>query len=182
LFLPGTRIPLLHSWLFSHSRDANSNTEPRFLLVQTRSVGSYPEGMNGARAEWAACCICHFQCQTGVDWDDAPADHLCDLVHFCDREGFDFREELDRARMHYQAEIIAANKWGPGCRRPLLPARAGPCGMREPRRGRPARLLRSRLPCSPTDTAATFRIGPPSPLTGRRSTGRTPYATAAPRT
>jgi hypothetical protein len=29
---------------------------------------------------------------------------LCDLMHFCDREGFTFDKELDRARMHYEAE------------------------------------------------------------------------------
>lgn len=63
-----------------------------------------PEGMNEARAEWAASCLRHFQCQTGTDWDDVPADLLCDLMHFCDREGFDFRAELDRARRHYEAE------------------------------------------------------------------------------
>jgi hypothetical protein len=25
-------------------------------------------------------------------------------MHFCDREGFDFAEEMQRARMHYKAE------------------------------------------------------------------------------
>jgi hypothetical protein len=63
-----------------------------------------PEKMNGKRAEWAACCIRHFQCQTGSDWDDATSDLLCDLMHFCDREGFDFEHEISRARMHYEAE------------------------------------------------------------------------------
>jgi len=63
-----------------------------------------PEGMNNDRAEWAACCIRHFQCQTGTDWEDAVCDLLGDLMHFCDREGFDFRHELNRARTHYEAE------------------------------------------------------------------------------
>jgi len=60
--------------------------------------------MNGKRAEWAASCIRHFQCHTGTDWEDAVSDLLCDLRHFCDREGFDFSYESARAQMHYGAE------------------------------------------------------------------------------
>jgi hypothetical protein len=63
-----------------------------------------PDGMNAARAEWAAAAIRHFRCTTGTDWEDALGDLLCDLMHFCDREGFDFDKKLDGARMHYQAE------------------------------------------------------------------------------
>jgi hypothetical protein len=62
------------------------------------------EPTNQDRAEWAAGAIRHFQCATGTNWEDAVADLLCDLMHFCDRESFDFGKELDRARMHYQAE------------------------------------------------------------------------------
>ncbi len=63
-----------------------------------------PEGMNDSRAVRAACCIRHFQCQTGTDWDDAVCDLLGDLMHFCDRAGFGFVHELERARMHYESE------------------------------------------------------------------------------
>ncbi len=63
-----------------------------------------PEGMNDTRAARAACCIQHFKCQRGTDWDDAVCDLLCDMMHFCDREGFDFGHELERACMHYEAE------------------------------------------------------------------------------
>jgi hypothetical protein len=66
-----------------------------------------PESMNDNRAEWASTAIRHFQCTTGTDWEDAVCDLLCDLMHFCDREGFTFGDELDRARMHYEAEIAA---------------------------------------------------------------------------
>ena len=59
---------------------------------------------NRGRAEWAEAYILHYQCRTGTDWEDAPADLLCDLMHFCDRESFDFERELDRARTHYEAE------------------------------------------------------------------------------
>ena len=63
-----------------------------------------PEGMNGRRAGYVAAAIHQFQSSTGTDWEDAVADLLCDLIHFCDRESFNFDKELDRARMHYQAE------------------------------------------------------------------------------
>lgn len=64
-----------------------------------------PEGMNGSRAEWAGAAVRHFMASTGTDWSDAVADLLGDLMHFCDREDdFDFDCQLDRARMHYEAE------------------------------------------------------------------------------
>jgi hypothetical protein len=63
------------------------------------------EPNNRDRAEWAATALgAYHQCVTGTGRCDAVADLLCDLMHFCDRESFDFSKELDRARMHYQAE------------------------------------------------------------------------------
>ena len=64
-----------------------------------------PEGMND---EGAASCIRHFQCLTGADWDDAVSDLIGDLMHFCDRESFDFTNELERARAQYEAETSEA--------------------------------------------------------------------------
>jgi hypothetical protein len=63
-----------------------------------------PEGKNDDRAKWAAAAIRHYQRATRTDWHDAVADLLCDLMHFCDRENFNFDKKLDRARMHYKAE------------------------------------------------------------------------------
>lgn len=63
-----------------------------------------PEGMNDDRAEWAACALRHFQCTTGSDYEDALGDLLCDLMHWCDRNNFDFELALFRARGHYRAE------------------------------------------------------------------------------
>ncbi|MBV9016895.1 MAG: hypothetical protein JO058_14685 [Alphaproteobacteria bacterium] len=63
-----------------------------------------PEGMNERRAEWGARAIRHFQSHTCIDLEDALADLLCDLMHFADRNGFDFTHELHRAEMHYEAE------------------------------------------------------------------------------
>jgi hypothetical protein len=63
-----------------------------------------PEKMNDSRAEWAAASLRHFQSCTGADFDDALSDLLCDLMHWSDRNGFDFDGQLTRARTHYEAE------------------------------------------------------------------------------
>jgi len=63
-----------------------------------------PEQMNDDRAEWAAAALRHFQCITGADYDDALGDLLCDLIHWSDRNEFDFDAALLRARLHYAAE------------------------------------------------------------------------------
>jgi hypothetical protein len=69
-----------------------------------RNLPPDPENMNGDRAEWAAAALRHFQCCTGTDYDDSVTDLLGDLMHWCDRNGVDFGDELARARRHYHAE------------------------------------------------------------------------------
>jgi hypothetical protein len=63
-----------------------------------------PDGQNADRAEWAASALRHFQCTTGTDYDDALADLLCDLMHWCDREGLSFNDALSNGTSHYTAE------------------------------------------------------------------------------
>lgn len=63
-----------------------------------------PEGMNDDRARWAGVALTAFRRETGADREDAVGDLLGDLMHWCDRAGFDFAIALDRARMHYEAE------------------------------------------------------------------------------
>jgi len=70
----------------------------------TKRLPPDPENMNDDRAEWAAASLRHFQCTTGADYDDALTDLLCDLMHWSDRNDFDFDAALSRARMHYDAE------------------------------------------------------------------------------
>ena len=70
----------------------------------SRQLPPDPDNMNADRAEWAAAALRHFQCTTGTDYEDAPGDLLCDLMHWCDRNNFDFELALDRARGHYEAE------------------------------------------------------------------------------
>ncbi len=48
-----------------------------------------PENMNGDRAEWAAA-LRAFEAVTGADYEEALGDLLCDLMHWSDRNNFDF--------------------------------------------------------------------------------------------
>jgi hypothetical protein len=73
-------------------------------LRARRQLPPDPEGMNGDRAEWAAAALRHFQCTTGCDYEDSLGDLLGDLMHWSDRNNFDFEAALFRARGHYQAE------------------------------------------------------------------------------
>lgn len=63
-----------------------------------------PEGMNDRRAEWAAAALRAFMEATGTDEEDALGDLLADLMHWADRNNFDFESALDRARSHYVEE------------------------------------------------------------------------------
>jgi hypothetical protein len=66
-----------------------------------------PEQMNDDRAEWAEVAIEAFEGKTGTDREDAVCDLLADLMHFCDRNGFEFAVELGRAETHYEAETLS---------------------------------------------------------------------------
>lgn len=80
----------------------------------TKKLPPDPENMNGDRAEWAGTGLRHFQCTTGTDYEDALGDLLCDLMHWSDRNNFDFEAALFRARMHYEAETAADVTTGGG--------------------------------------------------------------------
>jgi hypothetical protein len=67
-----------------------------------------PDGINDIRARWAAEALWHIECMSGVDHEDAPVDLIADLMHWCDRNGFDFDAQLARAAMRYQAETDGA--------------------------------------------------------------------------
>jgi hypothetical protein len=62
--------------------------------------------MNDDRAEWADRAIESFRVATGTDREEALSDLLCDLMHLCDRDSHlgNFDTQLERARMHYDAE------------------------------------------------------------------------------
>jgi len=63
-----------------------------------------PDGENDNRAQWAEDAIVAFVARTGSEKEDALADLLADLMHYCDRNDLDFEHELGRAHMFYYAE------------------------------------------------------------------------------
>lgn len=72
-----------------------------------------PDETNEARAEWAKTAIDAFQLATGTDDEDALADLLCDLMHFCDRNEEThgkFADALYRAKSNYAAETMPIAK------------------------------------------------------------------------
>ncbi len=63
-----------------------------------------PEGMNDKRSAWAERALRIFMKATGADQEDALGDLLADLMHWSDRNNFDFETALFRAQGHYEAE------------------------------------------------------------------------------
>jgi hypothetical protein len=63
-----------------------------------------PDNMNDSRAQWADAALSAFMKETGADLEDSLGDLLADLMHWSDRNNFDFEAALDRARWHYEAE------------------------------------------------------------------------------
>ena len=59
---------------------------------------------NLQRVVWAESAIDAFREQTGCDQKDSLADLLCDLMHWAEASDLEFDAELDRARMHFDAE------------------------------------------------------------------------------
>ena len=63
-----------------------------------------PDGMNDDRSTWAGRALAVFMHITGTEEEDALGDLLADLMHWADRNQFDFDAALERARGHYDAE------------------------------------------------------------------------------
>lgn len=80
------------------------------LIEEPSSTLSKPT--NHLRACWADLAIREFMEATRADPEDALCDLLADLMHWADRTGFDFGEELESAREHYQAESLAESQNG----------------------------------------------------------------------
>lgn len=73
----------------------------------TKQLPPDPENMNDKRAAWAESALETFMDATGADKEDALADFLADLMHWCDRNEGDFDAAMSRARYHYEAETTA---------------------------------------------------------------------------
>ena len=73
----------------------------------SRTLPPDPENMNDDRARWAQAALRAFRKATGADAEEALGDLLTDLMHWSDRNNFDFDAAMDRARMHYDAETAS---------------------------------------------------------------------------
>lgn len=83
---------------------AKPETVDATIVGTARPLPPGPEKMNGDRTEGAAAALRQFQRATGCDYEDSLGDLLSDLMHWTDRNNFDFKAALCRARGHYEAE------------------------------------------------------------------------------
>jgi hypothetical protein len=81
---------------------------PATLKDRSKPLPTDPDELNADRARWAAAALAEFRRQTGADLEDAVSDLLADLMHWCDRHGQTFGDELRRARGHYEAETTVS--------------------------------------------------------------------------
>jgi hypothetical protein len=81
------------------SRDMTAATNPAGKQLPTD-----PDSLNDDRALWAEAALQSFMDGTGCDQEDALGDLLTDLMHWSDRNNYDFAAALERARGHYDAE------------------------------------------------------------------------------
>ena len=73
-------------------------------MTRTAKLPPDPEGMNDSRAEWAGKAIAAFQLETGTDDEDVLGDLIADLMHWADRNNYDFEAALFRAQGNYRTE------------------------------------------------------------------------------
>ena len=90
------------------------NQRPQFMakdqLMPTKPLPPDPEMLNANRARWATAALDEFRRQTGADMEDAVSDLLADFMHWCDRFGQEFHEELRRALNHYAEETSTSSE------------------------------------------------------------------------
>lgn len=82
-------------------------------MPRRRRLPPDPEELNERRAAWAAEAIIRFREVTRTDVNDALADLLADLKHWCDRNHTHFDTELRRARRMYIEETQAGEPMPP---------------------------------------------------------------------
>jgi hypothetical protein len=70
----------------------------------TKTLPPDPHNRNDERAGCAGEALRQFELVTGAFDQDVLRDLLCNLIHWCDRNPFDFEAALSRARMHYAVE------------------------------------------------------------------------------
>lgn len=70
---------------------------------------------NHDRAAWADAALRRFREVTRSDQEDVLGDLLCDLMHWSLQNRFDFTAALDRARSHYDDELLEERLLAPEC-------------------------------------------------------------------
>lgn len=73
-------------------------------VINAKELPPDPDGENDNRALWAEKALLAFRKITGTEAEDAVSDLLCNLMHFCDRDGQNFRREFERSQRHYTDE------------------------------------------------------------------------------
>ena len=91
-----------------HKRNPKAPFRTKDQSQQPQPLPQDPDRLNAHRALWAAAALAELRRQTGADLEDAVSDLLADLMHWCDRFGQAFPEELRRARYHYAEETKAS--------------------------------------------------------------------------
>ncbi len=76
---------------------------------------------NRMRAAWAEAALGVFIQHTGCDLEDSLGDLLCDLLHWSEQHEFDFDLAVDRARNHFEAELLDELPPPPDAEEPSAP-------------------------------------------------------------
>ncbi len=90
-------------------REGGDGPEERAVTLRADGgeIDHSPEpATNRTRAAWAEACVTVFTQHTGCDREDSLGDLLCDLMHWSEQHDFDFDIALDRARSHFEAEVL----------------------------------------------------------------------------
>jgi hypothetical protein len=88
-------------------RKAINRRTNRRKTMPKRKLPPDPEKMNGRHAECAGAAVHHYQSVTSTDCEAAIGGLLADLMHWSDRNNFDFELALSRAQGHDEAETSA---------------------------------------------------------------------------
>jgi hypothetical protein len=70
-----------------------------------------PQARNDERAHWAQVTLAAFVAETRTDEGGALVEFLAGVMHWCDRSGDSFDDQLDRARVLYREETNATEMW-----------------------------------------------------------------------
>jgi hypothetical protein len=97
-----------HDWddgSSTHCPECGFDGELKAFRKQVR-LPPDPDGLNDDRSDWAGSALARFIEVTGTDEEDAVSDLLADLLHWCDRNNYDFEAALIRGRGHYEEETL----------------------------------------------------------------------------